>query len=454
VLAPGSTARVPFVTDRGGGIESPPVFGRAPAPPRSGAGTGSVALALAACAFALALAGAGCGGTSAAREGVVRGDVLTIYSSLPFEGPDRAAALDVLRGERLALAHAGGRVGRHHVRLVSLDAANPQTRRWDPSLISRNARRAAADPSAVAYVGELDDGSSAISIPLLNQAGMLQLSPLDGALAFTVASQAIAGSPERYYPRWQQIGRTFARLVPSDRVQARALLALLRGRGATRLALLGDEDATGAALLGAVRTSARASGTTLVVDKEIDGFAQQHRDLVAQVVAARPDAVLYAGGQDAGGTAILWRELHAADPSLTLLAPASLTDPAFLAGVGAAGAVTIVTAPVLPLGAYPAASRRVAHAFQARYGVRPRPEALYGYEAIRVLLAALRDAQARAGRHALTRAEVVRALFSLPPQDGAIGPYAIDRRGDASLRRFGIYRVQDGALRFAGEIVG
>jgi branched-chain amino acid transport system substrate-binding protein len=430
------------------------VFGRALAPFRTGARTGSAGLAALACLVALVVGGSGCGGTSDAREGVVRGRLLTIYSSLPFEGPDRAAAFDVLRGEQLALAHAGERIGRYRVRLVSLDGANPKTLRWDPSLISRNARQATNDPTAIAYVGELHDGSSAISIPLLNQAGILQVSPLDGALAFTVRSRAIPGSPERYYPRYQQIGRTFARLVPSDRMQALALLALLRERGATRLALLGDEDATGAALLDAVRAGARASGTTLVVDEEIDGFAQQHRDLVARVLAARPDAVLYAGGQDDGGTAILWGELHAADPSLTLLASASLVDGPFLAAIGTAGAATMLAAPVLPLAAYPPAARRLARASQARYGARSRAELLYGYEAMRLLLVAIRDAEARAGRRALTRAEVVRAFFALPPQDGVLGAYAIDRNGDTSLRRFGVYRVQGGALRFAGTVAG
>jgi branched-chain amino acid transport system substrate-binding protein len=430
------------------------VFGRPLAPSRARARTGSAGLAALACLVALAAGAGGCGGTSDAREGVVRGHVLRIYSSLPFEGPDRAAALDVLRGERLALAHAGERSGRYRVRLVSLDGASPQTLRWDPDVISRNARRAAADPTAVAYVGELHDGSSAISIPLLNQAGMLQVSPLDGALAFTVHSQLVPGSPERYYPRYAQIGRTFARLVPSDRMQARALLALLREHGATRLALLGDEDATGAALLDAVRAGAHASGATLVDDEEVDGFASQHRDLVAHVLATRPQAVLYAGGQDEGGTAILWRELHAADPALTLLASASLVDAAFLAHIGAAGAATTVATPVLPLASYPPASQRVARAFEARYGVRPRAEALYGYEAMRLLLAAISVAQAHAGARALTRSEVVHAFYALPPQRGAIGAYAIDRRGDTSLRRFAVYRVQDRALRFAGTLDG
>lgn len=427
--------------------------GQASAPSRSGARTGAALLAAIATALLLALATAGCGGTSAAREGVVPGKLLTIYASLPFEGPDRAAAADVLRGERLALAQAGTRAGRYRLRLVSLDAANPTSLQSDPSLISQNARRAAADPTAIAYLGELHSGSSAISIPLLNEAGMLEVSPLDGALAYTLASDAIAGSPERYYPRWQQVGRTFARLVPSDRVEALALLRLARAHGA-RLALLGDEDATGAALLSVVRNAAPAAGVTIVADQEIDGFAAQHSDLVAQVAGAHPDAVLYAGGPDAGGTAILWRELHAADPSLTLLAPAALADGPFLTAIGAAAAATRVTDPVLPLGAYPRRSTQVARAFRASYGTQPRPQALYGYEAMRLALAALRDAEHRAGRHALTRADVVRAFFALPSQDGATGSYAIDRRGDTSQRRIGVYRVTAGALRFVDAIDG
>lgn len=158
-----------------------------------------------------ALAFAGCGGGSPQPEPQLRGAHLTIYSSSPQRGPLRAIGADVLDAERLALAQDSGRVGRYRVRMIALDASTPGVGRSDPAQISLNARRAAKDPRTVAYLGELATGTSAISIPLTNEAGILQVSPLDTAMALTTASLAVAGSPERFYPKLRVLGRTFAR---------------------------------------------------------------------------------------------------------------------------------------------------------------------------------------------------------------------------------------------------
>ena len=188
-----------------------------------------------------ALAFAGCGGGSPQPEPQLRGAHLTIYSSSPQRGPLRAIGADVLDAERLALAQDSGRVGRYRVRMIALDASTPGVGRSDPAQISLNARRAAKDPRTVAYLGELATGTSAISIPLTNEAGILQVSPLDTAMALTTASLAVAGSPERFYPKLRVLGRTFARVVPSDRGEVDALLADMRRAGVRRLALLTDE---------------------------------------------------------------------------------------------------------------------------------------------------------------------------------------------------------------------
>ncbi len=64
-----------------------------------------------------------------------------------------------------------------------------------------NAKRAADDPRAIAYLGEVDRGASAVSVPRTNRADLLQVSPLDGLTSLTrrPPGRPRAG-PERYYP--------------------------------------------------------------------------------------------------------------------------------------------------------------------------------------------------------------------------------------------------------------
>jgi branched-chain amino acid transport system substrate-binding protein len=405
-------------------------------------------------AVASAAALAGCGGASAADQGVVRGAHATIYVSVPLEGPQRPVALDVLRGERLALRATGDRVAGRRVRLVTLDAATLGAGGWDPGRISVNARRAAADPTAVAYLGELDVGASAISIPLLNEKGLLEVSPLDTAKALTLRSAAVAGSPERYYPNQQRFGRTFARVVPSDAVQAGALLRWMQAGGVRRLALLSDEDPTQQALADAVQAGARAHGIAVVDAEDVDPSASGYADVVASVRAHRPDAALYAGGLLQGGAARLWRQLAAADRRLALYVPGAMVQQEFLASIGAAAAATRATRPVLSLRAYPPAARRVARSFVRAYGEAPGPEALYGYEAMAAVLAAV-DRAAGAAEGSLTRAGIVRAFFATRRGgESVLGPYAIDRAGDTSLHVYGGYEIRAGRPRYAVALRG
>jgi len=403
------------------------------------------ALTLPACALALA----GCGGGGRQPDPQLRGSQLTIYSSLPRRGALRPLAADVLAAERLAVAQDGGRVGRYRVRLVALDASTPGMGGSDPAQISRNARMAAADPHTVAYLGELATGTSAISIPLLNEAGVLQVSPLDTAMALTTANAAIAGSPERFYPKLKQVGRTFARVVPSDRGEAEALLTDMREGGVRKLALLTDEDPSGRALAAAVGADARAAGIAITATQEIDVNAPRHADAIAQLLADRPDAALDTTAARPGA-AELWRELARAAPALQLYAPASLADPSFLAELGPAAAVAHVSEPLPRRG--DGAERRFERAFALRYGHAPASQARYGYEAMRSVLAAIHRAELRAPEGLVTRGEVVREYFRTDAGESVLGPYAIERTGDTSLRDWTAFRVLDGRLRAVGAL--
>ena len=156
--------------------------------------------------------------------------------------------------------------------------------------------------------------------------------------------------------------------------------------------------------------------------------------------------MLYAGGMR-DVAARVWRDLASADPTLKLFAPSALADASFAALVGSAGVETYATRPLLPLGAYPPSARRFARRFTERYGDPPLPEALYGYEAMRAALAAIRSAERIAGG-ALSRRDVVQALFDQGRRESVLGPYRIDAHGDTSLREWGGYRLTDDRLQF------
>src|SRR3954454_8585425 len=244
---------------------------------------------------------AGCGGSAPAKA---PGDTLTVYLSLPRQGVAARTAGDVAAGGRLALAGAHGHVNGRRVRVVELDSSKPGDETWDPSAVQSNAKRAAADPDAIAYIGELDKGASAISVPVTNDAGILQVSPLDGLTSLTrdEPGTPLTNGPARYYPSGT---RSFQRLVPTDFDQAAALVAWARDRGARRIALLQDERLSGRELSSQAQYVAARMGIEVVDVEEAHDNPSNYPQLARKVALTSPQAVIYTGLGDRDAGALL-----------------------------------------------------------------------------------------------------------------------------------------------------
>ena len=153
---------------------------------------------------ALALGVAACGGDDGeglrwwGREAA---SSVTVYSSLPLQGASRPQTTALVDGIKLALEQAGNKAGDITVKYVSLDDSTAQAGTWTPEAASANARKAAQDDSTAVYIGEFNSGASAVSLPILNEAGVPQISPANTAVGLTTNEPgADKGEPEKYYP--------------------------------------------------------------------------------------------------------------------------------------------------------------------------------------------------------------------------------------------------------------
>src|SRR3954447_2065782 len=280
-----------------------------------------LSLLAALCALALSACG---GGGHADETPRVPGHTLTVYASMPRQGASARTADAVGAGARLALADAGGRAGGKEVRLVELDSSRPDGETWDPSTVQSNAKRAADDPTAIAYIGELDEGASAISIPVTNDRGILQVSPGDGLTGLTrqEPGTSVATRPERYYPSGR---RTFLRLVPTDLLQAATLVGWARARGAHQVAIVQDERLFGREIANQSRSVAAKLGVGLVDPVEAGRDPTAYPALAKKLAAERPDAVLYTGLGDQNAGPLL-TAIQRALPGVPLYAGSGLAS--------------------------------------------------------------------------------------------------------------------------------
>ena len=138
--------------------------------------------------------------SSAAGGGSTSGGSKTIdvYSSLPLQGASSAQTVPLVKGIQLALSQAKDKAGQFTVKYQSLDDSTAAAGEWDPTQTAANARKAATDPKTVYYIGEFNSGASEVSIPILNQAGVPQVSPANTYVGLTTSEPGSApGEPDR-----------------------------------------------------------------------------------------------------------------------------------------------------------------------------------------------------------------------------------------------------------------
>lgn len=378
------------------------------------------------------LGAAGCGGQGSGA-GRVPGRVLRIYASVPLDGFSAPAGRDVADGERLALTEAHGRAGRRRVRLVTMDESDPRTGLWSPAIVAANARRAAHDGTTIAYLGEVDPAASPVSVPILNQAGILALSPTDSFAGLTRPEGSAAAEPAKFYPRST---RTFARLVPDDVQQAAALVAWMRRSGVRRLAVVHDDQLYGRSVAEEVARQGQKAGLKVVSfdPLELPGTGPPAA-LVAKLQPLDPDAVFFGAAAQPGVARVL-NAMRAGLVGVQLFAPGGVLDPTLLGRMTRDALVALhVTNPVAPPGGNGPA-RAFARRFTARYRRAPTAHAYYGYEAMRVVLAGL-DAE---GARANTRADVVRAVLHGAPRSGVLGAFRFSRVGATTRSTIALVR--------------
>ena len=380
--------------------------------------------------------GGGGGGATASK------DVL-IYSSLPLQGASRPQSLDVQKGATLALEQANGKAGSCNVEYKKLDDSTAQAGTWDAGATSANARKVVNDDNSIALIGEFNSGASAISIPITNEAGLLQVSPSNTALELTKdAGEDDKGAPEKYYPAGV---RTYGRVVPADHIQGSAQAEWMAEVGVEKLYTLDDKQVYGVGVAKTTADAAELNDIEVVGTDSIDPKAPNYRSLAAKIADSGADAVFFGGIVD-NNAVQLWKDLGAALPDATLWGPDGVATSTFTNDVppDIAERTYVTVATINPKDYGPKGQKFFAD-FKSQYQQKViQPYAIYGFEAMDVIL----DSMGRAGDGAdcNDRQAVIDAFYETQGKDGVTGEYDIDEDGDVNLSQFGRHRIENGEL--------
>ncbi len=377
--------------------------------------------------------------SSSSASGGGGGSTIDIYSSLPLQGASTAQTDPLVNGIKLALSQAGNKAGSFTVNYQSLDDSTAAAGKWDPGQTAANARKVAADPKAVYYMGEFNSGASEVSIPILNQAGVPMVSPANTYVGLTTNLPGSApGEPQKYYPTGK---RNYLRIVPIDSIQAAADLIAMKQAGCTKVAVANDKEAYGQGLATLLGLEKGFYGVTITSDTGIDPTSPNFRSYASTIQGQGADCFFFAGIVSNGAVQIT-KDVHAALPKAKIFGGDGVCTDSYTAqkkgGVPAAiDPLMECTVATQDLAAYPGGKDFLA-AYKAKYGsANPDPYAIYGYEVMKLGL----DTIAKLGPKGNDKSAVLAALFATTSRSSVLGTYGFDKNGDTTLKSYGLYKV-------------
>jgi branched-chain amino acid transport system substrate-binding protein len=417
-------------------------------------------------ALIIATAIAACGGgddTSAGDLAPARPVQTTGCSPIAYEGKGRPELLigvsTILRGQyadhgiqvsqalRMVMGDRDWHAGDYNVGLQICGETSSAGDAPDPKLCRRTARAFARNRSVVVVLGQHFSGCALEGVAILNAAAggpVPQVSASATYLGLTRGGAGVArGEPDRYYPTGT---RSFARLAPPDDVSGAAAAMFAKDQGARRVFALDDGVPYGFGVAEAFAEAARRIGLRVVGREQWNPKAHDYHRLADRVRGSGAEAV-YLGGYVSNNGARLIKDLREAlGPDAELMGPDGFNNlDGLTEGAGAAAEGFAPLIAVLPNDQLPDPGREFAERFDERWGARPCCYAVHAAQAGRMMLDAIAASDG-------SRGEVLEHLFETPVDDSYVGNFRIDRYGDTTRTTVGVYRVEDGRLRFKTAI--
>jgi branched-chain amino acid transport system substrate-binding protein len=399
----------------------------------------------------VALAASACGGGGSTNTASDK--TLIVGVDLPFQGSSKDSSDDAWNAMNLYLEQVGGKAGNYKVALKKYDDSTAAKGAWDDATCKANGSAHVANTDEVAVMGTFNSGCAKLETPVLNAAPdgpMLMVSHANTNVGLTKTWDT--GEPAKYFPTGK---RSYARVVTTDDVQGPADAQFAaKELNVKKVYVLNDTETYGQGVAKTFRDEAVKQGLTVVGEDSWKKSDANYTALMGKIKASGADLVFFGGIFDNNGGQLTKDKVAVLGPNsgaVKLMAPDGFTGyPDFLKLTEADGAYLsfagLSTDPLKAAGGVPA---KFLADYKTKYGADPRsPYALYGVQALQVILAAIAKSD---GTRKGVRDQVFEGSgISIPQSQAVIGKaITIDpATGDVNAKDITIELVKGGAETF------
>lgn len=389
-------------------------------------------------------ASASASASTAGTSGGGSGEKLVIVSSLPRTGSSKGQTDTLVNAfkQRLEQDNSQACNGKFSIEYRDLDDATAAKGAWDEAAEAANANKAAADNDVMVYLGTFNSGAAKISIPILNQANLVMISPANTNPGLTKPGKGEKDEPDKYYPTKT---RNYTRVVPADDIQGAVGAKFAQQQGLKSVYILDDTELYGKGIADVFEKTAKDAGIEIKGRDSIEGKAADYRAIAAKILDQNPDLVYY-GGITQNNAGQLWKDIKGEGYKGKLMGPDGIFEKAFLEAAGDAAEGTYITFGGLPGNKLQGKGAEWYTSYKSKYNAEPEAYTAYGFEAMSVALAAINKVCEK------DRAKIRDAVFTTKDFDGVLGKWSFDQNGDTTLTGMSVNQVKSGNFEFVQTV--
>jgi len=384
--------------------------------------------------------------------GVFSGDTIKIGVDLPTSSGEDIIA--VRNAVQLAIEQAnnsGGVVIAGSAYKLDMYALDDQ---GDPDIGAKNALTLIADPAVLAVVGPYNSSVATAQMPIFNRADLSNISPSNTAPDLTMPE---FGEIQDLRPTGKL---TYFRVVTPDALQPPAGADYMYDKlHARKIYVLDDTGEHGKAFANIVIRRFREDGGTVLGHESLPSDAQNYQTILKRIMATKPDALYYGGGDVAAiRPGLIRKQMADMGFNIPFVGPADLITSDFLEDAGTTaqgiyGTIPGANTPVLPT------AQQFVTDFKTRFGTQLTADfgtqlttkggylyTPFAYDAANIIIAAMKRAQA------LDRESVRQQIAATKDYPGVLGATSFDENGDTTVRWVSIYKVVNGAWTWFDQI--
>jgi len=374
-------------------------------------------------------------------------DRVKIVSSLPMTGSSLGQTQTVVNGIKQVLDENQSVAcdGKVKIDYEVMDDATAAAGKWDPAQETANANKAVADSAVVAYIGTFNSGAAKLSIPILNQADLVMVSPANTYPGLTIPGTGEGNEPNIYYPNGK---RNYARVVPTDILQGSAGAKWAKMLGVKKVYILDDQELYGKGIADIFAKTAKEEGLEVLGHEGIDPRASDYRALMTKVKALQPDLIYFGGiTQNNLGQLIKdARNVGMTADKVKIMGPDGTFEQALIDAAGKDAEGYYATFGGVPGKELTGKGKTWYENYKKKYNAEPEAYAAYGYEAASVIVNAINQVCQN------DRAAVRDAVMGTKNFQGVLGTWSFDENGDTSLTTLSGNVVKNGKFEFVTKL--